>query len=69
MGIKAREERSAKLQRIKEQLAKLEEWICPICTATNSGLSESCENIVKSGGKVVSAPSRSPAVHRVRKRP
>jgi hypothetical protein len=52
--MKAKAEREAKVEKIKEELARLEEWLCPICCAANSGLTDTCENVVKTGGKVVS---------------
>ncbi len=53
--MKAKAEREAKVEKIKEDLARLEEWLCPICCASNSGLTHTCENVVKTGGKLVSA--------------
>jgi hypothetical protein len=51
--MKAKAERDAKMGKIKEDLARLQEWICPICCSTNGGLAPECTNVVKSGGKLV----------------
>ena len=52
-GMKAKAEREAKVEKIKEDLARLEEWLCPICCAPNTGLADVCQNVVKTGGKLV----------------
>jgi hypothetical protein len=54
VGMQAKVALEARLAHLKQQLERVEDWVCSLCAATNTGLTDQCQNIVKSGKEVAS---------------
>lgn len=52
VGLQARAEFLSRMERLRSDLDRAEEWQCPLCAATNSGLTNTCQNSVKTGTEV-----------------
>jgi hypothetical protein len=64
IGLQSRAAFEAKMAHLKEELSRLEPWVCSLCAATNPGNVDVCQNVVKSG-KEVRGRDCLPRLHRL----
>jgi hypothetical protein len=51
-GLQSKVNFEAKMEHLRAELARAQEWVCALCSCSNSGLMDTCQNVVKAGNEV-----------------